>query len=297
MSRFAKGAAVGGIIGVFVAAAAIALAGTGVGGIFNLGQENTVNAQTSLKGAVAGNAQLRVENGSSGVGLFGISSTGKGVYGKHTAATGGEPGVQGESASAAAAGVVGKNTAGGPGLSALVSAGTPPLAVNSQARVANLNADQVDGKSSSAFLPSSGDVVLWYSPYDYVGAPGMQIDHYYGPAVTAYYAQEFGSLMMPLDQPQSIFGTTLKVKAVTVCFQAQGAQITGTHLMYGQSGQATVLYEDAFVHSASDPTCYDVAPATPTVVPGSLFLALDVQFYSTLETHINLFSVRTRLGT
>jgi hypothetical protein len=297
MSRFARGAAVGGIAGAFVAAATIALGGTGVGGVLNLGQENTVNAQTSLKGTVAGNAQFRVENGSSGVGLFGISSTGKGVYGKHTAATGGEPAVQGESASAAAAGVVGKNTAGGPGLSALVNAGKPPLTVNSSARVANLNADQLDGKSSSAFLPSSGDIVLWYSPFDYVGEPGMQIDHYYGPMVTAYYAHDFGGLMMPLDQPQSTFGTALKLKAVTVCFQAQGAQITGTHLLYGQSGEATVLYEDTFVHSAAAPTCYDVAPATPTLVPGSLFLALDVQFYSTLETHINLFSVRARLGT
>lgn len=296
MTRFAKGAAIGGIVGAFIAAAAVALAGTGVGGIFNLGQENTVNAQTSLKGSVAGNAQLRVENGSNGPGVFGLSSTGKGVYGKHTAATGGEPAVQGESASAAAAGVLGKNTAGGPGLSALVNAGTPPLAVNSQARVPNLNADLVDGKNASAFLPSSGDVVLWYSPYGYVGDPGMQIDHYYGPMVIAYYAHEFGGLMMPLDQPQSIFGTTLKLKSVTVCFQAQGAQITGTHLIYGQLGEATVLYEDTFVHSASVPTCYDVAPATPTVVTGSLFLALDVQFYNTLDTHINLFSVRARLG-
>ena len=56
MTKFTRGAVVGGIAGAFVAAATIALAGTGVGGIFNLGQENTVNAQTSLKGSVAGNA-------------------------------------------------------------------------------------------------------------------------------------------------------------------------------------------------------------------------------------------------
>jgi hypothetical protein len=42
-----KGAAVGGITGAF-AAATIAVAGTGVGGIFNLGQTNTVNQTSSL---------------------------------------------------------------------------------------------------------------------------------------------------------------------------------------------------------------------------------------------------------
>ena len=166
MNGFSKGAAIGGIAGALVAGSTIALAGTGIGGVFNLGQENTVNAQTSLKGSVSSNAQLRVENGSNGVGLFGISSNGKGVYGKHTAATGGEPGIQGETASAAGAGVVGKNTGGGPGISAFVNPGKPPLAVNSNTRVANLNADQLDGNSSTAFLPSSGDIVLWYSPYD-----------------------------------------------------------------------------------------------------------------------------------
>ena len=299
MSRFARGAAVGGIAGGFVSAATIALAGTGVGGVFNLGQENTVNAQTSLKGAVAGNAQLRVENGSSGVGLFGLSSNGKGVYGKHNGATGGEPGVQGESASAAAAGVVGKNTAGGPGLSALVNPGKPPLAVNSQARVTNLNADQVDGKSASAFLPSTGDIVLWYSPYDYVEGYATELFHQPGPhtQVHSKFAIDVGSVFMPLDQPESIFGTALKLKQVTICFRADGAQIVGTRIEYGTMAEQSSLYEDQFVHSSPVPTCYDVAPTTPTAVSGSLYLYLTMQFYNSNQTYVRLLSVRTVVGT
>lgn len=39
----------------------------------------------------------------------------------------------------------------GPALKLQVGAGQPPLAVNSQARVANLNADKLDGKDFSAF--------------------------------------------------------------------------------------------------------------------------------------------------
>jgi hypothetical protein len=293
---------VGGIAGAFVAIAAIALAGTGVGGVFNLGQENTVNAQTSLKGAVAGNAQLRVENGSSGVGLFGISSTGKGVYGKHNAATGGEPGVQGESASVAAAGVIGKNTAGGPGLSALVNAGTPPLAVNSQAKVANLNADQLDGKSSTAFLPSNGDIVSWYSPYGLKPGRGSVLLAYSpGPSVAVLSDGTVNgvgrAVFMPLDQPQSIFGVALKLKSVTICFGAFGAQITGTRLVSGATGEGNDVYDDSFIHSAPGPSCYDVAPPTPTVIAGSLYLELGVQFYNATSTYVRIYSVRARLGT
>ena len=45
-----------------------------------------------------------------------------------------------------------QNTGGGPALIASVNPGVPPLAVSSSAKVANLNADQVDGMNSSSFL-------------------------------------------------------------------------------------------------------------------------------------------------
>jgi hypothetical protein len=41
----------------------------------------------------------------------------------------------------------------GPALSLVVGAGQPPLAVNSPAKVAHLNADKVDGTDSTALLP------------------------------------------------------------------------------------------------------------------------------------------------
>ena len=61
--------------------------------------------------------------------------------------------MQGETNSTdpAGAGVVGKNNGGGPGLKAIVNAGAPPLAVNSPVKVANLNADLLDGLDSLAF--------------------------------------------------------------------------------------------------------------------------------------------------
>jgi len=49
-----------------------ALAGSGVGGVFNLGQTNTVNAETALSGTTGGGPQLRVENAATTQNAFGV---------------------------------------------------------------------------------------------------------------------------------------------------------------------------------------------------------------------------------
>lgn len=82
-----------------------ALAGSGVGGVFNLGQTNSVNGTSTLTGTTAGR-QFSVLNAST-------ASTGVGVYG--------------QSASPTSAGVYGVNLAGGPGIQSNVKTGVPPL--------------------------------------------------------------------------------------------------------------------------------------------------------------------------
>src|SRR4051794_22622909 len=82
----------------------VALAGSGIGGGFNLGETNTVNETSTLTGAKAG-AQLQVTN----------SST---------------------AAQAA-------------GLAVNVASGRPPLVVNRNTRIPNLNADLLDGYHAS----------------------------------------------------------------------------------------------------------------------------------------------------
>jgi hypothetical protein len=101
---FFKGAVVGGIAGAMCAAATVAVAGTGINGIFNLGVDNTVDAQTLLRGNT-GNPQLRVNNQQGSDGAVG-------VLGIHSGAAGGAAGVQGESSSTAATatGVFGRVT-------------------------------------------------------------------------------------------------------------------------------------------------------------------------------------------
>jgi hypothetical protein len=101
-TTFVVGLALG--LALTVGAASTALAGTGVGGVFNLGQLNAVDAVSKLVGSVAG-PSLQIDN----------NSTGKGAT----------------------------------ALDLQTEAGRPPMKVSSDAKVVNLNADEVDGKSAS----------------------------------------------------------------------------------------------------------------------------------------------------
>ena len=103
-TTFAVGLVV--ILALTVGLASSALAGTGVGATFNLGNVNSVNAISKLVGSVAG-PSLQIDN----------NSTGKGAT----------------------------------ALDLQTEAGRPPLKVNSDARVVNLNADEVDGRDSTSF--------------------------------------------------------------------------------------------------------------------------------------------------
>src|SRR6185503_17393062 len=97
--------------GAFLVGVTAALAGNGVGGFFNLGQTNTVNARTLLQGATA-TQQLSVLNASSsatsttilghsaaGTGVWGNTGNHYGVRGSATATSGVNYGVVGTTAS------------------------------------------------------------------------------------------------------------------------------------------------------------------------------------------------------
>lgn len=65
MKWFLKGTVVGAVSAAVILAATAALAGSGVGGIFNIGVTNSVNRQSALVGKATG-AMLRVRNNGSG---------------------------------------------------------------------------------------------------------------------------------------------------------------------------------------------------------------------------------------
>jgi hypothetical protein len=129
---FLKGAVVGFVCAV-LGGATVALAGSGIGGVFNLGVSNTVNAKTTLTGATAA-AQLRVINTSALAGAAGLAAT---------------------SASSSQTGVF-TNTGGGPAGGFVVNPGVAPFTVSSTTKVGGLNADQLDGLDSSAFQKRVG---------------------------------------------------------------------------------------------------------------------------------------------
>jgi hypothetical protein len=157
---FFKGAVVG-LVCAVLGGATVALAGSGIGGVFNLGQTNSVDAQTRLTGSAAGSEELLVQNTNSGSGSVGLraigasasaalkgenTSTGPGVAASSTSGIG----VQAQSASPSSAALQAKNTGGGSAGNFVVNAGVAPLTVNSTTKVASLNADQLDGLDSSA---------------------------------------------------------------------------------------------------------------------------------------------------
>jgi hypothetical protein len=92
---------------------------------------------------------LRVENTST-------DGNARGVVGliSSAAAAAGSAGLVGSTAATdpGSAGVIAQNTGGGPALKAVVNQGAVPFTVNSSTKVANLNADQLDGVSSNGFM-------------------------------------------------------------------------------------------------------------------------------------------------
>jgi trimeric autotransporter adhesin len=117
-------------LSLLVVGVPVAVAGSGVGGVFNLGQVNTVDATSELSGSSAGGAQLRVvNNAASSNGVEGVTGDGWGVVGRATSSGGGVfgsassgVGVRGDTTSGW--GLFGNATGGGGGVYGSAPAGT-----------------------------------------------------------------------------------------------------------------------------------------------------------------------------
>ena len=99
------------VLALVLGVATTALAGTGVGAAFNLGKTNSVDRLSSLVGSVSG-AVLKVDNNGAGTAL---------------------------------------DLRVGPSAAAPDTKTTPPMRVDSQAEVGNLNAEMVDGHHAGDF--------------------------------------------------------------------------------------------------------------------------------------------------
>ncbi|MDX6513044.1 MAG: hypothetical protein QOE36_2548 [Gaiellaceae bacterium] len=124
---------VGGVVAGAVILAGSAVAGNGIGDVFNLGQPNTVNASSSLTGTTAGK-QLDVQNLSTAASSSALYALGKGSVPTATFQNGGA----------------------GPAVSLLAGKGQPPFTTNSAYKVVSLNADKLDGVDSTELLHGNG---------------------------------------------------------------------------------------------------------------------------------------------
>jgi hypothetical protein len=129
MGTFLKGALVGGLAAGLVFATTAALAGTGIGAVFNLGQENRVSAKSTLTGH-PNNWMLQVTNSGAGSSAGAIRA----INGSLTA-----PALKAINPR-------------GPAAFFRSSTDTAPFTVNSGVKVAHLNAELWDGEYLADFL-------------------------------------------------------------------------------------------------------------------------------------------------
>jgi hypothetical protein len=247
---FLRGAAVG-LVCAALGGGTVALAGSGVGGVFNLGVSNSVNAKTTLAGATAA-TQLQVTNtsttaGAAGVGVSSASSTATGTFANSSSGTGLSAtsasgiGVFAQSAGATTAALRARNTAGGPAATFSVNGGVAPFTVSSTVKVTGLNADLIDGLDSTALKGPPGPP----------GPPGPTGPN---PARAISASVPVGGFGTVLDLPGFL--------SLTASCPDTGDQ---TNYSFNTASRAVTLYAD---NGAADPTLL-ILPANSSV--GSSF--------------------------
>ena len=246
--------AVAGVAMLAAVLAAPAIAGTGIGAVFNLGRTNVVNAPSTLTGSSA-SGMLKVANSGNGVALQ----------------------------------LTTKST-------------VPPMKVNSSVKVANLNADRLDGIDSSGFVQPSGDILvsagngnwspmLWGSSLEESRTPGSVNFTSPAPSDTTY-------LVVSPDLPVALYGKSVELRAVDICFSMVDASMTGVYLTrertYNTAEIQDTLFADATVYLGAD--CHRYTLATPTLLTpnDSLSFALNINF--SLGGYISIFRTTFILG-
>jgi len=174
---FFRGAVLGAALAALALLSTTALAGSGVGGVFNLGVTNTVDATSKLNGT-ATSSMLDVSNAGTdansngivgrsasplapalagvnsggGSGLKGSSTSGAGLYGQSTTGLGARL-ITGGALPALKA----TNTGTGPATAFEAGGSAPPFTVNSSTLVSGLNAGLLGGLHASDFWQLGGN--------------------------------------------------------------------------------------------------------------------------------------------
>jgi hypothetical protein len=222
-----------------------------------------VYGQSSVtgKGAVFG------ENTGAGYGVYGHSANGTAVLGRSTTGAG----VRGEATSISQAGVYGWNGGSGAGVVGFSSSGAALSAVG------------------TGRIYSSADLVLYLSPHDMVAREenqgllgltpldngGVRIRNLSGTG--ARYAS------IPVSTFGSLFGSTLYVKSLEVCYKAPTAwtfiSATGVYKNNGSDVGWDTYLQDPTSHSSTTYACYPTSASPPRLpIDNSTWVQFNMSF-------------------
>jgi hypothetical protein len=205
----------------------------------------------------AGDAGVYVgDAGNYGVYASTSSTTGRGVYGVASAASGQSYGVYGRSDSPDGYGVYGVNyDAGGV---AVMADGTGVIKSTAEnvIAVSPLKA-VIDPDTAHPTLVPQGDGTLDLDPT----ATGSQY------------------IYIPVDIPAQLFGSAQKLKGFRLCYDldSSATYLNEVGVYYTtDSGGRVALYNDTTNRHSTDWQCYAVTDTTPAVIPSSIFVRIEL---------------------
>ncbi len=168
------------------------------------------------------------------------------------------------------------NKGTGAGISITTKAATPPLKVSSSALVANLNADKLDGRHASDFVPAAGQTQVSQSGFGWRenGLSGVgTVSYQSSGALVTSSAAGLVTMILPVVIPTSVGGSAMRVDGVQICYSAfAGAGIPEIAMLeYDNSmGNTSLLVDDGTGHTGWGCPYYAVNPAYASNVLTSL---------------------------
>ncbi|MFN8515055.1 MAG: hypothetical protein U0841_21210 [Chloroflexia bacterium] len=166
---------------------------------------------------------------------------------------------------------------------------TAQTAANATNAVNAENAAKLGGVPASGYLRTVGKMVYEISPLSLVDLNNqIGVDVAIVPASTGIVSVSSSvvgtrSVVLPLPVPRSIFGTSLSISAVTICYSAEsGAKIdmSGVYESKSNGGYVQDLHDDTDRASAAY-ACYTVNAPTLYAIAGNPYLSLSLKFTNT----------------
>jgi hypothetical protein len=221
-------------------------------------------------------------------GVFAISSSteGKAVHGRADSPSGETYGVYGGSESDSGRGVFGfAGASSGTNYGVYGRTNSPSgYAVYAE----NTDPSGVDFKAGgSGIIESTAPTTIAVSPLKMVVDANSSVElrpDVNGDITVRPDVAGWQMVLLPLDLPTMLFGTSTKLQSVQVCYRCVNANgyIALSRAAYiPDSGTATILITDHTDYNSTSWECYTITDASPDEVQGSLFLNFQMYFSTT----------------